>query len=278
MVENKAEVSHTTSTFQRRRLTAPPLAEMYDTAMEQKKIGVRSPTEEATSRTEDALWPIAQSQSLLQTAVAELCHQRNSERATRTPRDVLTKLDPNDDVETYLQIFEQTARREKWPAADWAGILAPFLTGEAQQAYHHLPASEGSSYGSLKAAILAHYGYSLAARAQRYHQWAYDAALPVRPQVMELLRRTRSWQEEGEGPGTLDRLVMDRCTRALPHTAKRYVAHQGPQSVDVLIALLENHKVTAEMMRGDEAEHPGKGEARGRVEKRPNQPWSALPQ
>ena len=172
---------------------------------------------------------------------AEPCRQRNGERVTRTPSDVLTKLDPNDDVETYLQIFEQTA-------AEWAGILAPFLTGEAQQAYHHLPASECSSYSSLKAAILAHYGYSLAARTQRYHQWAYDAALPARPQVMELLRRTRSWLEEGEGPGALDRLVMDRWTRALPHTAKRCVAHQGPQSVDVLIALLENHRVTAEMM------------------------------
>ena len=189
--------------------------------------------------------------------LAELCRQRNSERITRTPRDVLTKLDPNDDVETYLQIFGQTARREKWPAAKWARILAPFLTGEAQQAYHHLPAAEGSYYGSLKAAILAHYGYSLAARSQRYHQWAYDAALPTRPQVMELLRCTRSWLEEGEGPGTLDRIVLDRCTRDLPPAAKRYVAHQGPQSLNILIALLENHKVTAEMMERCEPEHIG---------------------
>ena len=241
--------------------------------MEQEKTEVRNPRDEAASRTEDALWAIAQSQSLLQTAMAELCRQKSSERATRTPRDVLTKLDPNDDIETYLQIFEQTAHREKWPTAEWAGIIAPFLTGEAQQAYHHLPASEYSSYGSLKAAILAHYGYSLAARAQRYHQWTYDATLPARPQVMELLRRTRSWLEEGEGPGTLDRIVMDRCTRALPHTAKRYVAHQGPQSIDVLIALLENHKVTAEMMGRGDAERPTKGEEQGR-EKRPNLPRS----
>ena len=68
-------------------------------------------------------------------------------RVARTPKDVLNKL--SDDVEAHLEIFEQMAHRVKWPVAEWAGILAPFLSGEAQQAYRHLSSEDQTSYASL---------------------------------------------------------------------------------------------------------------------------------
>lgn len=48
--------------------------------------------------------------------------------------------------------------------------------------------------------------------------------------------------------------MLDRCTRALPMEAKRYVAQVGPTSVELLVALLENHQITQEMLR------PGRGD------------------
>lgn len=123
-----------------------------------------------------------------------------------------------------------------------------FLTGEAQKAYRDLTSQEAGSYTTIKTAILAQYGYSLPARAQRFHQWTYDPALPARAQVAALTRLTRSWLVEGKGPSVLERIVQDWCTRALPPEAKRYVTQQGPQSWEVLIALLTNHQVMQEMM------------------------------
>ena len=65
-----------------------------------------------------------------QSVVTELC--RVSGRQERRPRDVLNKQTPDDDVETYIALFERTAVREKWPRTEWANNLMPFLSGEAQ--------------------------------------------------------------------------------------------------------------------------------------------------
>ena len=234
----------------------------------------RSPhTEKSGPDLNEALWALAQTQGLLQTAVTELCRQHTRDRPKRHPSAVLTKLNPTDDVEVYLEIFERTACREGWAPTEWAGLLAPFLTGEAQQAYYHMTGPDSASYEKLKTAIRAHYGYSLAARAQRYHDWGYDGSLPARAQVMRLSRLARNWLEEGDGPSLMGRLVVDRCTRALPSEARKYVCQQGPRDTETLIALLENHQVTAEMGRGHRPEGPRRpeGEAQGRKKPPPAQ-------
>ena len=108
-------------------------------------------------------------------------------------------------------------------------------------------------YSLLKATILSRYGYSLPARAQQYHDWHYDPGHPVRPQVNDLARRTRCWLVEGEGPALLEHIILDRCIRDLPPEAKRYVAEQRPRSVENVIAMLENHQTTQEMMRASQS-------------------------
>ena len=115
--------------------------------------------------------------------------------------------------------------------------------------YRDLPSVEAHQYPLLKATILSCYRYSLPARAQQYHDWHYDPGRPVRPQVNDLARRTRRWLVEEEGPALLERIILDRCIRDLPPGAKRYVAEQGPRSVENVIAMLENHQTTQEMMR-----------------------------
>ncbi|XP_073719441.1 uncharacterized protein [Misgurnus anguillicaudatus] len=196
---------------------------------------------------EEALPAILQAQTTLNAAVTELC--RRTETQGRKPQDYLTKMTREDDVETYLDIFEKTAQRERWPRADWANLILPLLTGEAQKACRDLTIHEATNYDVVKRAILAQYGLSLPAKAQRIHSWEYHATLPARAQVTSLTRMVRSWLEEGDGPPAVERVVIDRCIRGLPADAKKYVAQQGPQNVDTLIALIENHQVTVSLLK-----------------------------
>lgn len=74
-------------------------------------------------------------------------------------------------TEAYLMAFERTSKREGWPNKTWADLIGPFLVRPAQQAYLDLPMDPDKEYAVLKKGILAMYGYSLAAKAQRFHDW-----------------------------------------------------------------------------------------------------------
>ena len=89
-------------------------------------------------------------------------------------------------MEAYLKVFERTARRESWPEDQWAHILSPFLTRPAQRASQDLSAESAAQYSVLKQAILAYYGRNLAARAQRFHDWRFDARGAVLTQIAQL--------------------------------------------------------------------------------------------
>ena len=108
-------------------------------------------------------------------------------------RSHLTKLTADDDVEAYLYTFEQTAARERWPRANWADILAPYLTGEAQRAYQALPWPNARNYDTLKQEILLRLGFSPVAAAKQYQSWSYSPDRPVRIQMTNLIRTTQRW-------------------------------------------------------------------------------------
>ena len=193
---------------------------------------------------------IAESLALLREAVIWLTQQAGREAPTAAPTSHLTKLGPDDDVEAYLEVFERTARREKWPEDQWAHILSPFLTGPAQQASQDMMPEHASHHPTLKQAILAYYGHSLAARAQRFHDWRFDIRGAVRAQVFQHGRLIRRWLTTGEGPSILDRVLKDNTIRQLPPDARRTFAHNHPDTVDELIRQLENWQVAQQLGGG----------------------------
>ena len=123
----------------------------------------------------------------------------------------------------------------------------PFLTGPAQQASQDLTPEQASQYQTLKQAVLAYYGHSLAARAQRCHNCRFDPKGTVRSQIAQHARLIRRWFAREDGPSALDRVLLDNTIRQLPPDAQRTLATNHPKTLDKLIRQLENWQVARQL-------------------------------
>ncbi|XP_041424937.1 uncharacterized protein LOC121395450 [Xenopus laevis] len=162
----------------------------------------------------------------------------------------LQKLTPNDDVEAYLTAFERTAERERWPKEQWAGLVAPFLSGEPQNAYFDLDSPDAGDYDKLKAEILARLGVTLSVGAQRVHHWTYHVEKPPRSQMHDLIHLTKKWLQPEilTGPQIVERVVMDRYLKALSVTLRKWVSHADPKTADQLIEMVERYTAAEELI------------------------------
>lgn len=105
----------------------------------------------------------------------------------------LQKMTPTDDVEAYLAVFERVAEREQLPMDQWAGVVAPFLTGKPQKAYFDLSEQDAKVYSKLKGEILARLGVNMSVRARKVHNWTFSEQLPARSQMYDLVHLVKKW-------------------------------------------------------------------------------------
>uniref|UniRef100_H3A5M8 CCHC-type domain-containing protein n=1 Tax=Latimeria chalumnae TaxID=7897 RepID=H3A5M8_LATCH len=164
---------------------------------------------------------------------------------------VLQKMTPEDDVEAYLLAFKRCAEREGWPSEQWAGIVAPFLMGDAQKAYFDLELEAAADYFLLKAEILARAGVTPMVRAQRFHTWSYQTGKAPRSQMFDLIHLARRWlQPDINSPaGIVELVAMDRYLRALPPEIRKWVGQGNPTNAQKLIALIERQVAAEEMVK-----------------------------
>jgi len=66
----------------------------------------------------------------------------------------LVKLSEQDDVGAFLQISERVMRSHEVQLEQWAAVIAPDLSGKAQEAYGALGDEECDDYLASKQAIL----------------------------------------------------------------------------------------------------------------------------
>ena len=100
--------------------------------------------------------------------------QRDDARAIdskpRLPRPMLQKLTADDDIESYLQMFERVATQQNWPKDIWATQLARLLTGAALDAFTSVPSADSSRYEKVKAAILSRFEVNAETYRQRFRK------------------------------------------------------------------------------------------------------------
>ncbi|KYO31956.1 hypothetical protein Y1Q_0012184 [Alligator mississippiensis] len=85
-------------------------------------------------------------------------YEKLAEQQTFGPREGgmtgLPWMTKEDDVEAYLEAFEQATTVAKWDPGNWAAKLGSLLIGLAQVAYNGLSQLEAQDYSRVKAAIL----------------------------------------------------------------------------------------------------------------------------
>ncbi|XP_056313748.1 uncharacterized protein LOC130229132 [Danio aesculapii] len=170
----------------------------------------------------------------------------------------LTKLSDLDDIDAYLHTFEVIAEREKWPEEEWAKLLAPFLTGEAQRAYYSLEAPKNDDYGALKKEILARVGLSAISAAQQFAIWTYDEKTPVRTQAAQLSRLGRLWLLGGDPSGVqvAEKVVVEKLLRALPRRLRGLTSMRNPGSLAALVEAVELAEALVARDAGERAALP----------------------
>ena len=73
-----------------------------------------------------------------------------------------------DNIEAYLTTFERLMTAHYVDTARWAYMLAPQLTGKAQQAFAAMPSTSSGSYDQVKTAILRRFDISEETYRQRF--------------------------------------------------------------------------------------------------------------
>ncbi|XP_054841809.1 uncharacterized protein LOC129333892 [Eublepharis macularius] len=160
----------------------------------------------------------------------------------------LTKLGETDEIDAYLEAFERTAEAAQWPQAQWAFILGPYLTGEAQAALRALPKEEGADYRALKAAILDRYEVTPDSYRLKFRAITYRKVDRPRTLVNALCDAAHRWLRpatEGE-KGIVDQVVLEQLLNILPPKARQWVACSRPATLKEATALLENFTAAAD--------------------------------
>lgn len=95
--------------------------------------------------------------------LAALCHVAIPNPASEAQK-LMPSMTAGDDVEASLDTFERTATLEGWPHCNWARLMIPLLSGEAQQLQHAMPAAAAEDYDALRAEILARWTFHQSCR------------------------------------------------------------------------------------------------------------------
>ncbi|OCT84628.1 hypothetical protein XELAEV_18022781mg [Xenopus laevis] len=111
----------------------------------------------------------------------------------------------SDDSETFLMTFERVVSVQKWPEDQWAILLAPLLTGEA------------NVYQEVKSAIM----YILGLTPEVYRQWIQPA--------------------EKTADQVIQTVVLEQFLLALPVEARQWVQRQQTIALPVAVQLVENY-------------------------------------
>ena len=141
----------------------------------------------------------------------------------------LTKLADGDDIEAFLTVFERVMAAQEISEERWPFMLAPQLTGKAQQAYAAMSAASAADYRDLKEAILLRYDINGETYRQRFRQARQRQGETPRELATRLQDMAKKWLKDcGTVEAILEAVVLEQLLETLPAEIRVWVRERKP--------------------------------------------------
>ncbi|XP_061475907.1 zinc finger protein with KRAB and SCAN domains 7-like isoform X2 [Rhineura floridana] len=148
---------------------------------------------------------------------------------------------PWEDAKAFLASFEQVAKACWWPRGEWAALLLPALSGEAEEAFRSLEAGDQEDYGKVKAAILRGDALKMEAQRQRFRQFCCEEVEDPRRVYSQLQELCHQWlkPERRSKEQILELLILEQFLASLPPELQGWIRAGGPETCSQAVALAE---------------------------------------
>ena len=153
--------------------------------------------------------------------------------------------DKRDDLDSYIERFERTAKQQGWPEEEWAFRLSTVLTGEALAVYSEMKTVDAEDFKKLTSALLKHYqlteeGYRVKLRECRPLQG--ETAVRLVARLDKYLHRWITLSKiEKTYDGLLDLLMREQFIIACPRMLALFLRERSPASIDEMSRLAEQY-------------------------------------
>ena len=200
--------------------------------------------------------------ALLQRMVAERGAPTIRDPIDRRPALKLTRLGERNDIEAFLVTFERTMEAYEVDTARWSFMLAPQLTGKAQQAYAAMAADASRVYDNLKAAILRRYNINADTYRQRFRAAKLKAGETPRELAIRLRDLVDRWTNAStDATDILDIFVKEQLINTMPEDVRLWVRKHKPKTSEEAGQLAEDfiqagQPLTQTTTRGPRGERP----------------------
>ena len=143
----------------------------------------------------------------------------------------VAKLTDDDDIEGYLTTFERQMAAYEIDEARWAFLLAPKLSGRAQQAYMAVDTTDAGDYRAIKKAILQRYDVNEESYRRKFHARRRKTEESYTNLATDLMDLGRRWLQDCKTlADALDKIAIEQLLSALPEEIRVWVREHKPET------------------------------------------------
>lgn len=161
-----------------------------------------------------------------------LVESSGKSRSHTHPNEALVKvakLTESDDIEGYLTTFERQMLAYEVEKTRWVFLLAPQLSGKAQQAYMAMDTGDTGDYEAVKKAILKRYDVSEESYRRKFRSRVKKKEESYSELATNLMDLCRKWLTECTTlSDVLEKLAIEQFVSTLPEEVRVWVREHKP--------------------------------------------------